>query len=139
MRVPSSPFAARLTLAATAMLAVCAGPAVARQTPPPAPTHSCSAAQPAEPGHISDPQWARRPTPRYPPLAEAAGITGRVDLSCGIRPDGTLENCIVVEESPGGAGFADATLAVALSARLSPRSVQSIVPGDRVMFTAQFR
>jgi protein TonB len=46
----------------------------------------------------------------YPPAARAAGVSGYVVLECYVNQDESLGGCQVVEESPGGYGFGEASL-----------------------------
>jgi len=85
------------------------GPALAAETPP---------------------QWERRPSlneimEHYPPVAAAHGLEGRAMVRCEVRLDHTVENCTVVEQTPAGQGFGEATSAHtpdALHARHAERS-----------------
>lgn len=43
---------------------------------------------------------AKLSRPVYPPLAQTAHITGEVDLTLGIRRDGTIESAVVVKGPP---------------------------------------
>ena len=90
-------------------------------------------------GVITNPAWARSPLPEYPERALASHVSrGRVTINCGVRPDGSLSDCRVVEEAPGEVGFGAAALASTVRARLSPRSVAGAAPGARVNFTIRF-
>ncbi|MDQ8027515.1 MAG: energy transducer TonB [Brevundimonas sp.] len=105
-------------------------PAPPRPGPPPAP---------GRPSVIANPSWARSPQPEYPELAVIHGITeGRVTVRCLTLPNGTLTDCQVIEETPPGHGFAEATIAAALRARLSPRTVDGAAVGARVQFTTRY-
>lgn len=75
---------------------------------------------------ITKPDWARVPAPEdfaryYPEAARAAGTEGRVFVGCKVKPNGTLEACGVISESPAGAGFGDASLLVARLFKLKLR------------------
>ncbi len=101
--------------------------------PPPAPPR-----QP-RPSRISNPSWSRQPQPEFPDRARAAGITtGAVSLDCMINPNGTLTDCGVLSENPSGVGFGRAALAAVRSARVSPRSVESVESGGRATFVVRF-
>ena len=92
------------------------------------------------PSVISDPEWARAPTPEFPERAKARGIQrGTVALNCEIQANGSLTDCAVTSEAPAGAGFAQAALAAARRARVSARAVDRVSPGGRTLFAVQIR
>lgn len=105
-------------------------PAPRSPGPPPAP---------GRPSVISAPSWARQPMVEFPNRAIANGVLqGRVTLRCLTHPNGTLSDCQVIEETPAGQGFAEAAIAGALRARLSPRTIDGAATGARVQFTTRF-
>jgi protein TonB len=102
--------------------------------PPPAPR------DPNLPTVIVNPSWARQPTVDYPTVAIANAVSaGRVVLRCTANPNGSLSNCIVIEEDPEGQGFAQAAISGARRARLSPRTIDGAAVGATVQFTIHFR
>ncbi|MET3663427.1 hypothetical protein ABIC66_000023 [Caulobacter sp. 1776] len=46
----------------------------------------------------------------FPATARRAGVEGAATLSCVIRRDGTLGDCVVTGENPQGLGFGGAAL-----------------------------
>lgn len=101
--------------------------------PPPAPR------DPNLPTVILHPSWARQPMLDYPAAAIANNVSaGRVVLRCTANPNGSLSNCAIVEETPDGQGFADAAIAGARRARLSPRTIDGAAVGATVQFTIRF-
>lgn len=123
-------------------------PVIADPTPvPKAPT---VAADPApavtapSPGIIRNPVWISRPTPEqvgrlYPERAIARGVTGSATLWCGIRANGTMTDCQVVDESPAGWRFGEAALSMAQYFRISPKTVDGKpVEGSRVRIPVVF-
>lgn len=54
-------------------------------------------------------------------FADFIGLSGRVVLKCGLTVNGALENCIVQEAIPAGAGFERVALDGATHARFSPQ------------------
>jgi protein TonB len=107
---------------------------------PPAPT----ASPPQSPGIIRNPVWISRPTPEqvgrlYPERAADRGITGSATLWCGIRANGTMTDCQVVDESPAGWRFGAAALSMAQYFRISPKTVDGkAVEGSRVRIPVVF-
>lgn len=98
-----------------------------------------SAPSPVRPPLNTDPSWARSPEPEFPERAAQRGIsTASVRLSCAVEPNGSVTDCNVLGESQPGAGFAQAAIRAVRSARLSPRTVDSIALGGRVHFTVPF-
>ena len=88
---------------------------------------------------VTNPSWARSPMPEYPAIAMANGVNeGRATLRCRILPNGSLADCLVVDENPRGQGFGKAALAAATTARISPRTVDGAVEGATVQFAVRF-
>jgi protein TonB len=96
------------------------------------------------PGIIRNPVWISRPTPEqvgrlYPERAVARGVTGSATLWCGIRANGTMTDCQIVDESPAGWRFGNAALSMAQYFRISPRTVDGKpVEGSRVRIPVIF-
>jgi protein TonB len=72
---------------------------------------------------ITTPVWTARPTDAqiaalHPP--QAAGQQGRTVVECAVSDQGTLQACKVVGETPAGAGFGDAAVALAKHFRIRP-------------------
>lgn len=68
-------------------------------------------------GDLSDPVWTQAPdraewAKAYPTDAARAGISGAVKVRCAAAPDGALQNCAVIEETPSGQGFGAAALSL---------------------------
>ena len=55
----------------------------------------------------------------FPAGAREQGVPGRADLSCVVRPSGSLTNCSVLSEAPSGWGFGEAALNLSLSFRVA--------------------
>ena len=84
--------------------------------------------------------WLTRPTPMYPQRAFERGYRqGRVDLSCAVKPDGFLDECRVVNETPSRAGFGEAAVDSARRARLLLWDDFSVPGVPRVNFPITFR
>lgn len=98
----------------------------------------------APPGIIRNPVWISRPTAEqvgrlYPERALERGVTGSATLWCGIRANGTMTACQVVDETPAGAQFGKAALAMAQYFRISPLTVDGKpVEGSRVRIPVVF-
>ena len=94
-------------------------PPVAIAPPTPAPV----AAPP--PPVVVAPDWLKRPGPRefarfYPERPARAGLRGTAAISCQVSAAGTLGDCVILRESPAGAGFGAAALRLAPYFRMSP-------------------
>ena len=101
---------------------------------PPAPPRD-----PNLPSVITNPSWARLASPEFPETATANGVAeGRATVRCTANRNGTLANCVVIEEMPEGQGFGAAALAAARRARLSPRTVDGAAENASVQFTVRF-
>lgn len=120
-------------------------PVVPPSTPtPPAAGPSSASPTSTAPGVIGNPVWISRPTPEqvgrlYPARAADRGITGAATLWCGIRANGTMTDCQVVDESPAGWRFGAAALSMAQYFRISPRTIDGKpVEGSRVRIPVVF-
>jgi TonB family protein len=63
------------------------------------------------------PDWAKKPTPDdllavWPKAAFSKGKGGKATISCKVSRAGALYGCTIVSESPAGAGFGDAAIAL---------------------------
>ena len=81
---------------------------------------------PSSPPVISNPHWLRQPTAdefadAYPQRALIAGKSGFASLACIVTASGSLTDCSVAEEMPGGWGFGAAALSLAKRFKLVPR------------------
>jgi protein TonB len=100
-----------------------------------------AARPPAAPATVT---WAQRPSSRrisdlYPDRAMRDGVGGRVELSCRVLTDPSL-NCGVASESPSGMGFGRAAIAAASSYRANPtRSDGSPAANSTTRIGVQFR
>lgn len=123
------------------------GPVINLTHPVP-PTSEGLAAAPAEPAPImtviTRPSWQRKPNGAqlmnaYPNRAITAGVEGAATLQCAVRLDGTLTQCAVVSESPGGYGFGRAALGLSRYFRMNPGAVNGrSIDGARVDVGVRF-
>jgi protein TonB len=121
-------------------------PILVLDPPPPGPlTGGEGKAVAKGPSVINDPKWLSQPdadamSRYYPGPAASAGIEGRASISCTVTVRGTLANCAVVSESPGGQGFGRSALRLAQYFRMSPKTVDGQpVEGARVTVPIRFR
>jgi len=108
----------------------------------------CLAALPqlvrAEPKYDRPPDWLRKPSPNdlialWPRDALARGINGRAVIHCKVSEQGALFDCTVVEESPAGAGFGQAGLALTPQFLMRPGIKDGKpVPGGEVTIPLNF-
>ncbi|MGE3142034.1 MAG: TonB family protein [Hyphomonadaceae bacterium] len=92
---------------------------------------------------LENPNWIIRPTGRsfarnYPAAALQSHIEGRVVLDCVIAVNGQ-PRCVVFEETPAGAGFGDAGLAIVVDFALDPNEDEGSTIGRRVQIPIAFR
>jgi TonB family protein len=71
------------------------------------------------------PSWVKKPSARdlnavWPMSAMRNGISGSATISCKTSLTGGLEQCVVREETPAGAGFGQAALLLAPALRWKP-------------------
>lgn len=104
---------------------------------------------PPTPMVIANPGWLARPgaaemSRAYPPLALRRGLSGSATLACAVLANGAVSGCAVEAETPAGAGFGKAALALTRYFRLRPRTengaavggamvkipIRFVIPGD---------
>ena len=84
-------------------------------------------------------RWARAPRPELPGRVRASGVHyAVVELNCGFRPDGALNDCRVLREEPEDMGLARAALSAAARARLAPSGLTDALPDGRIQFSLRF-
>jgi periplasmic protein TonB len=143
------PTTATLTVVIPDVPTPATGPAITLTKPIPNPTTEGTGTTPTEavpagPPTITNPDWVRKPSGEalmraYPERAIAANVTGSATLSCTVRVNGTLTDCQVVSETPGGYGFGRAATRLSRDFRMSPRTVDGqAVGGARVTVGIRF-
>lgn len=90
---------------------------------------------PSPPPVVTAPDWARLPKAEevadYYPLAAARnGLEGEATIACVVTRTGTLEECMVLSETPPGAGFGQAAVAMTQVFRMTPKTVNGEAVGD---------
>lgn len=80
---------------------------------------------------VTNPDWLERPDAEkvaeaFPQIAQMLGLEGRTTLSCDVNAKGVLEHCVVLSESPAGLGFGPATLTLAKTFRMKPKTVDGV-------------
>lgn len=58
----------------------------------------------------------------YPAEASATNLAGSAAVECTVAPDGGLKDCVVTSETPAGAGFGAAAVAIAGKFQMPPKS-----------------
>lgn len=93
---------------------------------------------------ITGPIWVQRPTGMdiarvFPERAMRADVQGAATVNCGVSAEGTLVNCEVTGEAPGGMGFGGAAMKLTPLFRMQPRSRDgAAVEGGRVRIPMRF-
>jgi protein TonB len=109
---------------------------------PDRPVTPTPAATPAPPV-IGNPSWSRQPsaeqmTRAYPSRAIAGGVAGSASLNCLVLPNGSVTDCNVTRETPGGYGFGRAAEGLSRHFRVNPRTVNGAPEGSRVNINLRF-
>ena len=74
----------------------------------------------------------------YPSRAANDEVEGVATIECVVQPDGSLADCMVLNEKPGGYGFGAATVKLFMrefNTNKHPEMAQPHAAGDRVKFT----
>jgi protein TonB len=92
---------------------------------------------------ITNPSWDRQPTGEqmmraYPSRAQTAGMSGSASLNCLVLPNGSVTDCNVTRETPGGYGFGRAAQSLSRYFRINPRTVDGAAEGSRVAIGLRF-
>lgn len=101
------------------------------------------AVQPDPPAVITRPSWSRQPSGdqlmrAYPRRALEAGVAGSASLNCLVQANGSVADCQVTAETPGGYGFGRAAQSVSRYFRINPRTVNGSAEGSRVVIGMRF-
>ncbi len=76
---------------------------------------------------ITHANWLRKPSGEdlaryYPDSAVRRGVSGAATLNCAVAANGSVRNCMIVDETPIGEGFGDAALKLSRFFRMSPQT-----------------
>jgi len=94
---------------------------------------------------ISRPDWAEKPNGEdlaryYPERAARLEKEGRATVLCRVDARGRLQDCKILDESPEGYGFGDATLKLVGSFRMRPQTRDGVpVDGGTVRIPMVYR
>lgn len=122
--------------------------APASASPAPSPTLSTAPSPPvaaSSPQDVSTPGWERTPSGDdlarlYPSKAMNRNLEGEAVMACMVRKDGTLTDCTVVQETPAGLGFGEATLATARYFKMTATTAGGTsVEGGKVLIPLHWR
>lgn len=99
--------------------------------------------RPQPPAVIGNPSWSRQPsaeqmTRAYPSRAISGGVAGSASLNCLVLPNGSVTDCNVTRETPGGYGFGRAAEGLSRHFRVNPRTVNGAPEGSRVNINLRF-
>lgn len=74
----------------------------------------------------------------YPERAILDDVAGEATLDCLVQPNGVLEGCRIVRETPAGYGFGEAALTLVPEMRMRPWTVDGAPYADRAEVTVPF-
>lgn len=92
---------------------------------------------------ITNPSWLRQPSGdqlmrAYPPRALNAEVSGAATLNCLVQANGSVTDCAVTRETPGGYGFGRAAQGLSRHFQINPRTVDGAAQGSRVNINLRF-
>lgn len=93
---------------------------------------------------VENPEWLKKPTAEdlrvvWPVEAYLRGKGGNATISCEVSVAGLLTKCTVASETPTGAGFGAAALALAPQFLLTPMKIEGVPqPGGTVRIPLKF-
>jgi len=99
---------------------------------------------PPKPSVITQPDWLTKPTGEdladlYPKEAARNLVEGGATIACTIDANGALVNCVAETESPPGAGFGAAALAMSAKFKMRPMTRDGVpVAGGVVRIPIRF-
>ncbi|HUH24848.1 MAG TPA: energy transducer TonB [Brevundimonas sp.] len=89
---------------------------------------------------IVNPKWEIQPQPVYPVMAMLLGKTeGMARVRCRTGADGSVYDCKVRVERPGGVGFGRETVRAAEQARVRARTHDGTPVRSAIEFTTRYR
>lgn len=91
-----------------------------------------------------EPDWVRRPTADdllavYPTEAYRKGISGRAVISCIATSQGAVMDCVALEETPPGAGFGVAAIALTPQFLMKPATFRGAPVASLVNIPINFK
>jgi len=92
---------------------------------------------------ITNPSWSRLPSAdqlmaAYPRRAITDSMSGSATLNCLVQANGSVADCGVTRETPGGYGFGRAAQSLSRHFRINPRTVNGAAEGSRVNIALRF-
>jgi protein TonB len=100
-----------------------------------APLSPAAPAKTADGVEITNATWVRAPVPE---MADIAATDGVVRLQCMVTTEGRLAECVIMSETPAGAGLGQAALAAAYRAELKPATVGGRPKTSKITYTTRF-
>jgi len=103
------------------------------------------ASQPSRSMTVVEPDWAGRPTGAdlvrfYPAKALAHELDGMAVMRCRVALTGALSACVIIRETPQGAGFGKATLRMAPLFKMKPMGLNGRpVAGGIITIPVRFK
>lgn len=116
---------------------------ISKPAPEPVDTGAGTEPVPPQPPVIRNPSWSRQPSAEqmmaaYPRRAITDGVAGSATLNCLVQANGSVADCNVTRETPGGYSFGRAAQSLSRHFRVNPRTVNGSAEGSRVSINLRF-
>ncbi len=95
-------------------------------------------------GANTNPDWKAKPSgdqvdAAFPKIAQTLRLNGRAELQCTAEPDGSVDQCAAVNETPTGMGFGAAAVSLAPYFEMRPATMDGRPVAAKINIPINFR